>query len=410
MQRSKKNFLTQFKDNLSRKLRTGLIAPKSKDLVIVINLYPLIHPFKWIMRLKIRKYQRRIINNDFLFAGLVSLFLIFVGVVMAWYNHKIIPQNSISLPFYVLEPHNPLRFLANWDGVNYIRIAKYGYRFIDTNFFPFYPLVIYILHFIFKSYLISSLVISWTSLIFASYFYIRISKLLFRIKDNYEALKSLAFFILFPTGMFLIVSYSEALMAALLLGAIYYTLTKKYIYAGLLLAFATAARVDGVFGILLVGLLMLEQKEKILKILSITSIGSIGVLSYCLYLWAKFKNPIAFIDAQKQHGWLVSSYSVLISHLNLLKIGFAFLCITTIIYWWNRKRSFSIYSALFLIIPILGRQFGGFNRYMLLCFPLQLMLYETLRKKRLAYSGTMFISILMWTYYLFTFTSGYVGG
>jgi hypothetical protein len=81
-----------------------------------------------------------------------------------------------------------------------------------------------------------------------------------------------------------------------------------------------------------------------------------------------------------------------------------------VIYWWNRKRSFSIYSGLFLLIPFAGGQFGGFARYCLMVFPVQFMLYDYLKDKRVLYPLVIAGFAVGWTYFLLQYAGGYIGG
>jgi hypothetical protein len=57
-----------------------------------------------------------------------------------------------------------------------------------------------------------------------------------------------------------------------------------------------------------------------------------------------------------------------------------------------------------------GGQFGGFERYCLMAFPVPLMLYSFFRQKTTAYSIIIAISAIFWTYFLFQFSGGYIGG
>jgi hypothetical protein len=128
------------------------------------------------------------------------------------------------------------------------------------------------------------------------------------------------------------------------------------------------------------------------------------------YSLKEFNNPIAFIQSQeKQHGWLKHSFFSLIGRADLLNVLFIVLLLTSTVYWWNRRRSFSIYSFLFLLIPLVGRQYGGFNRYVLMAFPLQFMIYEYFSKKSKYYLYLIIGLGVSWTYFTLQYMSGYIG-
>jgi len=342
----------------------------------------------------------------------VGITIIATGLFLGWYNNKIVPVNSAPTAHYLQEPHNPLSFMSNWDGPAYLNIASYGYVNVSsTNFFPLYPLAIYELGLFINSPLICALVISWVCFVGAIYFFIKILKKLYKIEKSEEVVRGLVFFVLFPTAVFMIATYTEALFAMLALGAIYFTLERKYLPAAFLTMLCGAAHITGIFLLLLVAMLMFEQGEKAAKIVPTIAVGALGYISYMDYLWSRFGQPLAFITTQqKGHGWLHGGYSNLVTSLNFFNAIFIALLGASIIYWWKRRKSFAIYSFLFLLVPLVGKQFGGFNRYALMAFPVQFMMYEYLRNKKLAYPLALAVLGVFWTFFLLRYAGGYIGG
>jgi Gpi18-like mannosyltransferase len=246
--------------------------------------------------------------------------------------------------------------------------------------------------------------------VLAVYFYIKVVKHLYGAANNLEALRAVAFFILFPAGVVLLATYTESLFAFLALGSIYFTLKKRLVPTAILTLFATATHFNGLFIIMLVGLMLLEQREKIAKIILTLAVGSLGILSYMIFLYAKYKNPFEFILAQKTNGWLHSNYlHHLLSTFNILDIGGIALIVSSVYFWWSRKKSFAIYSLLYLLIPIIGGQFNGLYRYSLMAFPFQLMLYERFRKNKFAYATLIALFGIFWGYFLLQYMGGYTG-
>lgn len=351
------------------------------------------------------------VEHKLILAILVTLTIIILGVFLGFENNKVIPANPASSSHYLLEPNNRLSFMSNWDGPDYLNIAKFGYQsVIQTNLLPMYPLIVKLLNYLIPSLLISALILSWLCLIIAVYFYLKIIDYLFKNTDNLESLKAVLLFMLFPTGIFLLATYSESLLMASALAAIYFAFKKRYILAGFLSLIATAAHITGVFVLILVALILLEEKLNFKKILITLVTGSLGLLSYMTYLYIKFNNPLAFINAQKKNGWLHFSINNYVATIGWLNIVFFILIITSSVYWWSRRKSFSIYSMLFLAIPIFGGQFGGFNRYILVVFPLQIMLYDKYRKNPFGYAICLSLSAVLWAYFVFQYAGGYVGG
>ncbi|HET9098546.1 MAG TPA: mannosyltransferase family protein [Candidatus Saccharimonadales bacterium] len=343
----------------------------------------------------------------------VGVSFIVLGVGLGWYNNKIMLPNPAPIAHYIGEPGNKLSFMSNWDGPNYIHIAKQGYTSAgSTNFFPLYPLLIRLFHQLIPSWLISGLVISWIGVCVAIFFYMKILKQLFQVDSSEDLFQGVLLLLLFPTAVFFLATYTESLFAALALGAIYYALKKQWLVSAILLAFCTATHITSAFVVLLVAIILIEERVKLSKIILSIVIGALGLLGFMYYLLHKFQKPFAFITEQKKHGWLVSnglgSFFNTMDFYNVIFIG---LLIAAIIYWWNRRKSLSIYSFLFLLIPIVGKQFGGFNRYVLMAFPIPLMIYGwTLARKQVYYTVVVALFAISWTYFLFQYAGGYIGG
>jgi Gpi18-like mannosyltransferase len=368
---------------------------------------------KALLEKRLTDLKKQILKRDFLIAIIIGLSIIGVGVFFGWYNNEVVIKNPDISAHYSLEPNNQLSFMSNWDGPDYLKIAKNGYQTVgNTNFFPLYPFLIRLLSHLISSPLDAALIISWLSFIGAIYFYLKIIKHVFDIKDNVEATRGLLFFILFPTAVFFLATYTESLFAFLALGSLYYALQRKYWQSALFALFCTATHVTGIFLLALIVMTLWEQKAKLIEIAGTAVIGSLGLLSYMFYLQHAFHRPLAFITSQKSHGWLTvsSKYSALIGSVDLFSTIFIILLIISVIYWWNKRKSFSVYSLFFLLIPIVGKQFGGFNRYVLMAFPVQLMIYAYARHRKLAYPIIIVFFAISWAYFLFQYAGGYVGG
>lgn len=359
-----------------------------------------------------RALFKGISTNELFLAILLALMIIIIGVGLGWENNKIVPVSTAKLAHYTLEPNNRLSFMSDWDGPNYLNIAQNGYtNKIQANFFPLYPLSVRLVHTVVKSLVDSGLIVSWLCFTGAIYFYLKIIKKLYKLPDNLEAIRGVLFFILFPTSVFLIATYTEALFAFLALGAIYYALQKKYVPAALFAMFCTATHLTGLFVVVLIGMLLWEKKVKPLKIAATMVVGSLGLLAYMIYQKVKFNNAFAFVDAQKNHSWISLTPAHLASIFINLNGLFIFLLFISAWYWWRRRKSFSIYSLLFAsIVLVAGNDLGGIGRYSLMAFPLQFMLYEYFRDKKVAYPLIITLSAIFWTFCTLRYAGGYTGG
>ena len=354
---------------------------------------------------------RFISSNDWLIAVLLTLFIVLSGSILSVENNKHSKLNTITVSRYTSESTKKLSYLANWDGVDYINISKNGYSsFRLTNFFPLYPTIINLVNRLIRSPLISGIIVSWSFMVGAIFYYLKTIKLFFKVDDNFEALKAVLLFLLFPSAIYLTAVYTESLFAFLSLGAIYYALKKRYLVSGILTLFAGLTHINGIFLAVFIALILFEEKQKLKHVFYYFLIGCSGLISYMAYLWVKFHNPFEFIVAQHDHGWLRHSF---ISHLGSFSVNdyiLALAIILSVIYWWKRRKSFAIYSFFYLLVPIIGGQFGGFPRYSLMAFPLQFMLYDYFKNKKIGYQILLVGLTIAWAYFMLEFASGYIVG
>ncbi len=351
-------------------------------------------------------------KHEFLLALLIAVCFITITLALGYYSNKVIPGNVDPNARYLAEPSTHLDFMSEWDGPHYIEIAQHGYLPHSglTAFFPLYPLLVHLFIYIFRSPLISALIVSWTALTGAIYFYLKILKQLLGLNIS-TRIRGLLLFLFFPTGVFLAATYTESLFAFLSLGAIYFAINRSYIWAGIFTGLDTACHPNGVFIIPLVALLLFESKISIKKIITAMALGCTGIVGYITYLWSTEGKPFDFITAQRNNHWLSAGFvSTILNSLTPISLILYILVIISVFYWWKRKFSLAAYSLFFALLPILGGNFAGYSRYALMAFPLQFMLIDKLRKNQLAYPILLLLFSLGWTYFVIHYAAGYTGG
>ncbi len=350
-------------------------------------------------------------RHDILLASLLGILLISFATFLGYSNNKVVPLNPDSHARYVLEPNNPLKILSNWDGPDYLNISLNGYQTrSQTNLFPGYPLSARFIHIMVPSLLDSGLIVSWLCLIGSIFFLIKIIKTRYKFKDSLSGINAVLLFILFPTGIFLVASYSEPMLALLILAAWNYANKNKYLLSGTLIGIATVTHITGLFGLLLVLMILYRNKISKNKLLTTFILGMIGLISYMIFLNKKFGDALAFIYSQQHLGWFHWSLSHYIADMGWLNVLMILLVTVSVIYWWNRDKILSLYSLLFLLLPLVGGQFGGYNRYVLMDFALPLMFFDKFKDNKNAYPIILAASSILWAYFLFQYTGGYVGG
>jgi hypothetical protein len=360
---------------------------------------------------KSKDFSQALLANDLYTSILLALVFIIVGVLLAYENNKVVPLNSLNLVHYYSETHNPLNFLAEWDGPDYLDISRFGYTSLaQTNFFPLYPLLIRAVTVIVRSALDSALLVSWVSLVGALFYYLKIVKRLFHISHNNEAIRAVLLFLVFPTSVFLLATYTESLFAFFALGSVYAALRKRWQLAGSFGFLATLTHVNGIFLIVLTSLILLEEGVKLKDVAQSAALSAMGLIVYMFFLLDQFHKPLAFVTAQREHGWLESHYSSFTGELSIISITLIVLIIVGVFYYWRTRKSFSIYLLCYLLILLIGGQVGGFNRYALMAFPVQFMLYNWTRNRPALYAAVLAISSVLCAHFLFQYAGGYVGG
>ncbi len=370
----------------------------------------MLHQPKIKNRLQIFKnHCQQLLKEDLVLALIIFLPILIIAIFLGYENNQIIPLTSQIGNLY--HSKNYLKFLANWDGAIYLQIAKFGYsHFYLVNFFPLYPLIIKLIHQLIPSYLNSGLLVSWTSYIGALYFYLKIVKNYFKLTTQSDIVKATLLWALFPSAIFMLGTFTEALFAFLALGAFYFSLKNQYIKATIMILLATATRINGIFLIPLSALILIKNKLNIKKIIFSITFSTFGVLSYMLYLKINYHNGLAFLITQRNHGWLQNSFFNGLSNTSIFNLFFLAIVIISIIYWYQKDKILALYSCLFLMIPIIGGKFGGFPRYTLMDFAIPLMIWSISQKKAWVYNLTIIIFSMLWTYLLMQYAGGYIGG
>lgn len=344
---------------------------------------------------------------------LITLLYIVFTICLGLYTKNVVPSNIAATANYPYEVTNSLNSFAKWDSRFYLSIAKYGYlESVHTAFFPLYPLLGSIVSYFVGSYLLGAALVSWASLVFAVYFYLKIVSRLFRLKKLEDYIIAACLFLFFPTAVFSVGVYTESLFAALALGAIYFALQKRPVWAVGFAAFACTTRLNGLFLLLFVLLLLLEAKYQLRKIIMYGLAGLIPLGMYMVFLMKEFGNPLQFLVAEKAWNRFGSNYfATLGDTVSAVSVLGFLLLMASVWYFVKRKRwSYVIYLMLYALTPLISGNFDGFSRYILMAFPLHWMVLEVLRRYKALYGPVLAVYAALWCYYLIQFVGGYTGG
>lgn len=312
---------------------------------------------------------------------------------------------------------------ANFDGVHYLTIATLGYAAQFTQvFFPLYPLLINIFSaFLSIDPLITGLLISNIFFLLSLFVFGKLLSLDFG-KDTVKWM--LFFLVLFPTSFYFGSIYTESIFFFLVLSSFLAARKKKWVLSAILGAFAASTRLTGIF---LLPALWWEWKEKNI-FRSPLPLIPVGLLSYMLYLQVKFGDFLYFWHAQPVFGaertgssivflpqvlWRyfkilttvpVASETFWIPALEVTSTIIAILILITG-YFKKIRPSYLIFTLFSVLTPTLTGTFSSMPRYVLLAFPIFIVL--GMLKSRLVKITLLLFMALILAILTVLFTNGH---
>jgi hypothetical protein len=330
-------------------------------------------------------------------------------------------------------PSGTMNLWSHWDGEHYVALAATGYLQPPDNaspaFFPLYPLLIRFSAELFGGPISQPTLSAWGVLVsllalpFALYFVYRLAEDGWGIRAAQGTVLSLAFF---PTSFYLNAVYTESLFLALSAGSLWAArIRKDLLLACALAAFATATRNVGVFLIVPLAYEWLRGEAGrgygLWRGGACLALALSGLLWYAAYLWQRFGDPLLFYTEQRRWGreasdplnalrdtvveagegvgrlfgpglWGDPSLGSIANHLGAASNAYnlLFLCLALALLLLGLRvlpLSLSVYAFLLVLPPALfGTPQGplmGLPRYMLVAFPLFVVLGVLLKNRRL---------------------------
>ncbi len=221
---------------------------------------------------------------------------------------------------------------ANWDGVWYVALARYGYPHFTTGhafwqttlgFLPLYSVVLWVLHHAIPplSLVLAGLLVSGIGGFVATVLVMRLAR---RWWDEPAARRAVLLFCLFPGSIVFSMDYSEGLLIPLAAGCLLAIEHRRWLLAGVLAGCATAvgptalaiipacafaagselvlrgraAGASGRAGALLRGLRDQAGRRALLA----PVLSPLGLIGFGVFLWRWTGSPLASFDAQR-YGW-----------------------------------------------------------------------------------------------------------
>ena len=328
---------------------------------------------------------------------------------------------------------SPVGFLDmwhRWDAIHFTDISTHGYFGLETDpnaaaFFPLFPLLIDVLNAVGIEPRLAGLLISFLASIVAGHY-------LYRLAENDvgegAGRRALLYLFLFPTAVFLVAGYTEALFLAGAIAAFYYAKTDRWYFVGIPTAIAMGARLAGLF--LIFGLVVEFVRQRDFRSDRIAgaslslAIGFLPFLLYGIFLELSVDNFLEFRDAQFR-GWgrtLVSPFAsfagtwntwwvgnhptnwifawrveILFALVGLVFTGWAF---------WRREFGYGVYMLATLAALMTSTWYFSIPRMVLALFPIPLLLAHYTQDNPERHQNVLLITAPLSTLGVIVFTQG----
>ena len=291
-----------------------------------------------------------------------------------------------SLPHSGLFANDFLKSLANWDGGHYLGIADGYDQAFQYAFFPLYPMLIGLVGKITGSFLTAGILISIVSSLFAFNLFYQLVEMEF---NKQYAQKSLLALLFFPMSFYFLTVYSEGLFFLLTIATFVFVRKRNFALAVIFASLASATRLAGlavVFG-LFVNLYFtgnLNRKNWFVIF------APLGFILYSFYLYQQTGDPLYFIRAEShwQRDLTIPGSAILDSFRQIMIPGFiaknfsAFLDFVFVIFgiglvlkvWRKLSVDYAVFAVISLILPLFSPTLLAVPRYLLVIFPIFMVL------------------------------------
>lgn len=292
----------------------------------------------------------------FFLAWRVGLFL--VGFLATW----LIPDFGARFPYFDTELISTglpswIWGFGNFDGVHYLRIAKFGYEAqFSQAFFPLYPILIKLFSFgqyyFWSGFLVSNLLFLGSLIVYY--------KLLLLDFPKQTVLRSVILLICFPTAYYFGSIYTESLFMFLVLSCLYALRKGNFLLAGLLIGLSSATRIMGI-SLLPVFVYELWLVRKEIRVVSEAFVKAIlgllvlplGILFYMFFLDVYFFDKVLFLSAQPFFGAERSSWPLITLPQVLFRYLKIFMSVTPVsVTFLNALLEFAMTVGALLLVTV----------------------------------------------------------
>lgn len=325
---------------------------------------------------------RRLFDGDLRWIGQPLLVFLFTRAFVSVATYV----GAAALPAYYdqITGSPLLDAWVRWDSGMYLSIANEGYQFrlgevTNIVFFPLYPLLISALGKLVGDPVVAGIVISHLSLLGALVFLYRLTLLEFG--DDATAQRAVTYLAVFPLAYYLGAVYTESIFLLLTVAGVYFARRREWAWAGLMGLLASATRPVGV---LLWGVLLLEWLREhgmalgAVRVRDVAGrlatavrtdwssllfvwVAPVGLLSFMVFSYVNFRDPVAFWTVQGMYGRVSSGPLQMIAREIGILVQYRQELLTDSAFWIGAVHLTAALFALVMAIPVslrLGDSYG----------------------------------------------------
>lgn len=318
---------------------------------------------------------------------------------------------------------------GQWDAKTFISVAQHGYATSPAQpeyaeaAFPLFPLLIRGVTALGIGPVAAGVAINTFALLVACRFLYDLAE------DSIRAglgSRAVLFLVLFPTALFLVVPYSEALFLAGAVPSFLFARRRRWLIAGIAAAVAVASRPLGIF--LVVGLVVEFVRQRRFSLRDMRSavagfaIAVLPLILYGWYLWSTRGSPVYFLTAQRL-GWQRTFVGPIASFRNSVRVVFlnpysypgrfgtlrqvlgivitageiiAMMLAVVVTAWSILRREWGWATFVGFTAIALGSSTTYYSvpRMLLSLFPVMLFLVDVTRSHHAAYVATLGVSVI----------------
>jgi Gpi18-like mannosyltransferase len=319
-----------------------------------------------------------------------------------------------------------LEIWNRWDGVNYQKLAQFGYSATGDLrpllvFYPLYPWTVRLFAFVTRDYLVSAFVVSTLASLVAAIVLLRLVELDY---SKELAQRAVWFLFIFPTSYFLHIGYTESLFLMLALSCVLAARKRRWALAGLFGALSCLTRANG---LMLIPALIVEAAHQYWTMrrwqwswLWITVVG-LGFGVYLLINKYAAGEAFAFMAIRAEVfrislAWPWTGVSDALASMNrnpsqaeiigiqeFLFIVLGFVC--TLVSWVKLRPSYSVWMTCNWLLVTSVTFVSSVPRYALTMFPIYILL-AMLAARRVWLAILTFWSILYLSFFASLFAWG----